>query len=164
MDPIATFVSGENLDGLLEKLQSFGEPLPLEVNRFGDIYVADIGNNRLQLYNPDGRSIRQWGNAKPDVTNAWYARNRAYYTSGSKPGRKAGQFTNPVDVTLMPEKEVDGFATLDANGRVQLFDSEGRTLISWTASPSYDPEGGLGGTAYIALFAQTRLHLHHPAR
>ena len=132
------------------ELQSFGEPLPLEVNRFGDIYVADIGNNRLQLYNPDGRSIRQWGNAKPDVTNAWYSRNRAYYTSGAKPGRKAGQFTNPVDVTLIPEKEVDGFATLEANGRVQLFDSEGRTLISWTASPTYPPEGGLGGTAYIA--------------
>jgi hypothetical protein len=132
------------------ELQSFGEPLPLEVNRFGDIYVADIGNNRIQLFNPDGRSIRQWGGAKPDVTNAWYSRNRAYYTSGSEPGRKAGLFTNPVDVTLMPEKEVDAFATLEANGRVQLFDSEGRTLISWTASPSYAPEGGLGGTAYIA--------------
>ena len=33
---------------------------------------------------------------------------------------------------------------------MQLFDSEGRTLISWTASPTYAPEGGLGGTAYIA--------------
>lgn len=132
------------------ELQSFGEPLPLEVNRFGDIYIADTGNNRIQLFNPDGRSIRQWGNPKAGITNAWYSKNRPYYASGSEPGRKSGQFTNPVDVTLLPEKEVDGFATLEANGRVQLFDSEGRALISWTASPSYAPEGGLGGTAYIA--------------
>ena len=59
-----------------------------------------------------------------------------------QPGRKAGQFTNPVDVTLIPEKEVDGFATLRPMEECS-FDSEGRTLISWTASPSYDPEGGL---------------------
>jgi sugar lactone lactonase YvrE len=130
--------------------QSFGEPLPLEVNRFGDLYIADTGNNRIQLFNVDGRSIRQWGNPEPGITNAWFAQNRPYYASGSESGRKAGQFTNPVDVTLLPEKEVDGFATLEANGRVQLFDSEGRTLISWTASPTYAPEGGLGGTAYIA--------------
>ncbi len=132
------------------ELQSFGEPLPLEVNRFGDIYIADTGNNRIQLFNPDGRSIRQWGNPKAGITNAWYSQNRPYYASGAEPGRKSGQFTNPVDVTLLPEKEVDGFATLEANGRVQLFDSEGRALISWTATPSYAPEGGLGGTAYIA--------------
>ncbi len=139
------------------ELQSFGEPLPLEVNRFGEIYVADIGNNRIQLYNDDGHSIRQWGGAKPAVTNAWYSRNRAYYASGAEPGRKAGQFTNPVDVTLIPEKEVDGFATLDANGRVQLFDAEGRVLISWTATPSYAPEGGLGGTAYIGYLPKRDL-------
>jgi hypothetical protein len=50
---------------------------------------------------------------------------------------------------ILPEKEADGFGTLDANGRVQLFDSEYRPLISWTAAPTYAPEGGLGGTAYL---------------
>ena len=30
-----------------------------------------------------------------------------------------------------------------------MFDSEYRPLISWTAAPTYAPEGGLGGTAYL---------------
>ena len=55
-DPIATFDSGENPDGLLVNSKVLVNHS--EVNRFGDIYVAGIGNNRLQLYNPDGRSIR----------------------------------------------------------------------------------------------------------
>ena len=129
------------------ELRSFGEPIPLEVNRFGELFVADIGNNRVQLFNPDGRSIKQWGTNEPSITNKWYSSNRAYYASGSEPGRKSGQFTNPVDIVILPEKEADGFASLDANGRVQLFDSEYRPLISWTAAPTYAPEGGLGGTA-----------------
>jgi hypothetical protein len=139
------------------ELRSLGEPLPLEVTRFGDLFVADIGNNRIQQFNPDGRSIKQFGNKEPAITNKWYSGTRAYYATGSEPGSKSGQFTNPVDVVILPEKEADGFATLEANGRVQLFDSEHRALISWTATPTYAPEGGLGGTAYLAYLPKRDL-------
>ena len=134
----------------LGEIRSFDEPIPLEINRLGEIYVADIGNNRIQLFNEEGRAIRYWGGNEPGITNEWFVKGQPWYVSGAEPGRKSNQFVNPVDVVLLPEKEADGFATLEANGRVQLFDSEGRGLISWTASPSYDPEPKLGGTAYLA--------------
>lgn len=139
------------------ELRSLGEPIPLEVTRLGDLFVADIGNNRIQQFNPEGRSIKQFGNKEPGITNKWYAGTRAYYATGSEPGIKSGQFTNPVDVVILPEKEADGFATLEANGRVQLYDSEHRALISWTATPTYAPEGGLGGTAYLAYLPKRDL-------
>jgi hypothetical protein len=131
------------------ELQSFGEPMAIELNQFAELYIADIGNNRIQIFNDSGRPIRQHPSNKPGLTEEWYKDGRPWYVSGVAPGNKEGQFVNPVDVVIIPGKEGDGFATLDANGRVQLFDLDGRPLISWTASPTYAPEPLLGGTAYL---------------
>lgn len=138
-------------------IQSFGEPIPIEINRFGELYLADTGNNRIQLYNEEGRVTRMWGNKEPGITNQWFVKGKPWYVSGADTGKKAGQFINPVDITLIPHKEGDGFATLDANGRVQVFDMEGRPLISWTATPSYYPEPRLGGTAYLTYLPKREI-------
>lgn len=136
------------------EVRSLGEPLPIEVNRVGELYLADIGNNRIQMFNEEGRVTRTWGGAEANITNEWFVKGRPWYVSGATPGRKPGQFVNPVDIVFLPEKDADGFATLDANGRVQLFDIEGRSLISWTANPTYAPEPKLGGTAYLVYLPQ----------
>ncbi|MFN7145100.1 MAG: NADase-type glycan-binding domain-containing protein, partial [Myxococcota bacterium] len=113
-------------------LRSFGEPLALEIDRFGQVYVADTGNNRVQLFNQDGLSEKQWG-PKPDVSNFWFSKTRTWYASGSASTDERGGFQNVVDVELIPGKEADRFATLDATGRVQIFDENGQPLIGWTA-------------------------------
>ena len=138
-------------------IQSFGEPIPIEINRFGEVYLADTGNNRIQLYNEEGRVTRFWGQQEAGITNKWFVKGKPWYVSGSDAGTKAGEFINPVDIVLIPQKEGDGFATLDANGRVQVFDMEGRPLISWTATPAYPPEPRLGGTAYLTYLPKRQL-------
>ena len=138
-------------------IQSFAEPLPIEVNRFGDIYLVDTGNNRIQLFNEEGRVTSFWGSKEAGITNQWFVKGKPWYVSGAEAGKKAGQFITPVDITLIPEKEGDGFATLDANGRVQIFDMEGRPLISWTVAPAYYPEPKLGGTAYLTYLPKREL-------
>ena len=35
-------------------------PAGIEVDFHGDIYVADRGNNRIQLFDPNGRYVRQF--------------------------------------------------------------------------------------------------------
>ncbi|MGC6509160.1 MAG: NADase-type glycan-binding domain-containing protein [Myxococcota bacterium] len=134
----------------LGELQHFGEPLPVEINRSGELYLADIGNNRIQKFNEDGRAVQFWGAPKPEITDIWYAKGREFYVSGSAPGETTGLFQNPVDVELLPEKEADAFATLEANGRIQVYDIDGQPLRSMRFAHDYPAEGGLGGTAYLA--------------
>jgi hypothetical protein len=131
-------------------LRGFGEPMQLVADHFGDVFVADIGNSRVQMFDRDGKSVKQYG-PKADITNTWYSRSRRYYVSGSKPGEKAGQFVNPLDIALLPGKDADGFAVLDARGRIQLFDPEGNPLISWAVRTDDTVEPGVGGEGYIEV-------------
>ena len=140
---------------VLGALQSFGEPLNLEATRFGGIYIADLGNNRIQYFGEDGKPERQWGPAA-DITNRYFSRTREWYASGAAAGEESGQWVTPIDVDVIPEKETDGFVGIDALGRVQVFDGEGRRLISWTVETRREPRPGVGGEAYVAWNAKTK--------
>ena len=133
----------------LGALQSFGEPVPIEVDPEGNVYVADIGNNRIQRYTIDGRPERQWG-PEAGITSEWFDTGRPFYVSGAQAGDAPGQFVTPLDVTLIPMDEGVGFAAVDALGRVQVFDSEGRGLIGWRMEFRSEVNAGVGGEGYIA--------------
>ena len=129
-------------------LRGFGEPLSLVVDRDGKVFVADTGNNRVQVFSDQGRPDRQWG-PKPEITDAWFDTGRKWYVSGAAPGEKAGEFWSPIDIVIIPEKDADGFAVLDALGRVQVFDSTGRQTISWTVQTGERATAGYGGTGHL---------------
>jgi hypothetical protein len=128
--------------------RSFGEPMGLDVDQFGDLHIADLGNHRIQRFRPEGRHDRIWG-PEPDITNVWFDGIRPYYVAGSEPGEKPGQFVHPVDVDMIPGKEADGFAVLDAKGRVQLFDEQGNPTIGWTVRSNDTIRPNVGGEGYI---------------
>ena len=130
-------------------LRSFGEPLAVEIDRFGQLYIADTGNNRVQRFTQDGLSDKQWGVAR-DVSNAWFTGRRRWYAAGAAPSEEQGGFMNPVDVVLLPDKEADRFAALDAKGRIQIFDTDGNAQIGWTVRGENDIEPGVGGEGYLA--------------
>jgi sugar lactone lactonase YvrE len=137
-------------------LRSFAEPLAVEVDRFGGLYVADTGNNRVQRFNQDGISDKQWGATQPDVSHLWFEGTRTWYASGAAAGDEQGSFVNPVDVELIPGKEADKLATLDATGRVQIFDEEGRPLIGWTVRVDHKMQDKVGGEGYLAWVPQKK--------
>ena len=140
---------------VLGALQSFGEPLNLETNRFGSVYIADLGNNRIQLFDENGKPVRQWGPAA-DITNRYFDKSRAWYASGAAAGEESGQWVTPIDIDIIPEKESDGFVGIDSLGRVQVFDGEGRRLISWKVETRRQPGPGVGGEAYVSWNAKTK--------
>ena len=40
----------------------FGYPTDVEIDRAGNFYVAEYGeNDRIQVFSPDGKWLRQWG-------------------------------------------------------------------------------------------------------
>jgi len=139
----------------LGALQSFGEPLALEVDRLGNVYVADTGNNRIQMYAGNGKPETIWG-PDPDLSTAWFERGRPWYVTGSASGDEPGRWLNPVDIDLIPEKESDAWAALDSDGRIQIYGGDGKARISWRVEGANDPEPGLGGEAYLAWVAKKK--------
>ena len=135
-------------------LQSFDEPISIEVDREGAIYLADVGNHRVQRFGPSGAAERQWGPAA-GITDEWFRPGRTFYVSGAAPGSGAGEFVTPLDVELIPGREADGFAVLDAAGRVQIFDAEGQGVIGWTVEHESRLDPGVGGEGYLA-YSQRR--------
>jgi sugar lactone lactonase YvrE len=83
------------------------QPRGIAVDQQGNVYVADMSNNRIQVFGPDGAWLRTIGSA----------------------GSGDGQFNEPRGVA------VDGKGNLYVadtwNARVQKFDSSGKFLKSW---------------------------------
>lgn len=134
-------------------LRGFGEPLDMDMDRAGNVFIADVGNNRVQQFAENGRPVRQIG-PKADITDAWFAGGRKWYVSGAAPGEGAGQFFNPLAVAVIPGKDGEQLATLDARGRVQIFDADGKPVISWKVATRDKPEPNLGGTAFLVWVPQ----------
>lgn len=137
-------------------LKSYGEPMALEVDRDGTIWVADVGNNRVQFFGDNGRALGQLG-PEADLAKDWFTEGRAWYVSGARPGKEPGTFVNPLDVELIPQKEEDWVAVLDAASRVQLFDNEGRQLIGWTVDADVRIDPGVGGEGYLVWVPKRRM-------
>ncbi len=133
----------------LGAMRGFDEPINVEIDRHGNVFVADIGNNRVQKFTYEGRAERQWG-GDPGITNAWFRDGRRFYASGAAPGDGAGQFVNPLDVVLIPGEEGEGFAVLDYEMRIQIYDEEGRQRIGWSIDSDARIDSGVGGEGFLA--------------
>ena len=130
-------------------LRSEGEPLPIEIDQFGNALIADTANNRVQRFTTGGVSDKQWG-ATPDVSEYWFGGRRPWYAAGGMAKDEAGAFMNPVDLELIPGKEGDAFIVLDAAGRLQIFDAEGNGEIGWTLAIDDQVQAKVGGEGYLA--------------
>ena len=82
--------------------------------------ATSCGRHRKQPHptlRTNGRANKQWGagadsdacSSKADPGGLW-----------SDAWDQGGRITNPVDITIIPTKEGDGFAAFDALGRVQF--------------------------------------------
>ncbi|NOY28564.1 MAG: hypothetical protein GXP62_22140 [Oligoflexia bacterium] len=130
-------------------LRGFDEPLAIEGDADGNLYVADTGNSRVQRFGSNGLVTKVFG-GEPDIANAWFEEGRKFYVSGSAPSDAPGHFTNPVDLELIPGKMGTGMAVLDATRRVQVFDASGATTAAWTVDSENVLRPGRGGTGYLA--------------
>ncbi|HEU5101218.1 MAG TPA: NHL repeat-containing protein, partial [Roseiflexaceae bacterium] len=83
------------------------QPRGAAVDGQGNLYVADMVNNRIQVFGPDGRSLRTIGSA----------------------GSGEGQFQEPRGVAV--DRQGNLYVADTWNARVQKFDSSGKFLKSW---------------------------------
>ncbi len=132
-------------------LQSFGEPLGIAVDTFGGVWVADVGNHRVQRYRIDNGGFDAAFGAEPDMTDVWFDRTRPHYAAGSRPGTAQGEFTNPVDIAVQYGKEGDTIAVLDAKGRVSVItpDEKISHVVQLPVTSAIVP--GQGGEGHLAF-------------
>lgn len=130
-------------------LQGFEEPLAIAQGAFGDLYVADVANNRVSVFAPDGTTRAVLGLGKPNVTDGWLGKRRRYYVAGAEASTEEGGFTQPLDVRVSSSKDGDTLSVLDAAGRVQVFGPDGALVRSFTVRPTEPYSPGVGGEGHL---------------
>lgn len=112
----------------------FNQPTGVAVDAGGNVYVADMINNRIQKFRGDGTYISQWGSA----------------------GTGAGQFKSPSGVTIDASGNV--YVADTGNTRIQKFTSDGAYLAQWGTAGTGPGEfwtpvsiaNDLSGNVYVA--------------
>jgi len=92
---------------------------------FGNVYVADSGNDRVQEFDHDGTFIRQWGGT----------------------GTGDGQFTDPIDVAVGPTGLV--YVVDDVRDDIQVFSPEGSFLSKVGGHGSADGQLDQAGSVFV---------------
>lgn len=72
-----------------------------------EIFVVDTGNERVQVFSPDGTFLRAWGGKGDGPT----------------------QFVEPVGITIGPDGRV--YVADSGNGRISVFQRDGTPLAAW---------------------------------
>jgi len=86
----------------------FGYPTDVVIDRAGNFYVAEYGeNDRIQVFSPEGRWLRQWGGH----------------------GYEPGEFLRPRALAIDEKDRI--FVADSCNHRIQVFDTQGKLLDSW---------------------------------
>ncbi len=125
----------------------FGYPCDVVCDKAGNFYVADYGeNDRVQVFSPEGKWIRQWGGH----------------------GYEPGQFVRPRALAI---DDADRIYVADSvANRIQVFDTEGQLLDSWGTRGSglgelaypYDVAIGPDGSVYVCEYGNHRVQKFRP--
>ncbi|HEV3120415.1 MAG TPA: NHL repeat-containing protein [Isosphaeraceae bacterium] len=120
----------------------FGYPTDVVIDRAGNFYISDYGeNDRIQVFSPEGKWLRQWGGH----------------------GYDPGQFLRPRAMAIDEQDRI--FVADSCNHRIQVFDTEGKLLASWGkrgAAPGemcypYDVAIGPDHCLYVCEYGNQRV-------
>jgi predicted membrane-bound mannosyltransferase/DNA-binding beta-propeller fold protein YncE len=112
----------------------FSFPRAVTVDASGNIYVADSGNNRVQVFDSKGTPLRQWGTTcKLDTGEGCVGDGR-------------GQFNEPWGIAVDAGGNV--YVSDTWNHRVQKFDRDGNFVTMWGQFGSTGGELGQPGLFY----------------
>jgi len=125
---------------------SKGEALDMEVDSAGNLWVTDLGNNRIQRFTPGGTADKVIGGEK-GIAEKWFGDKGDPYATAGMPGTEIGQFEQPMALTV---GNYDVLVVIDSALRVQTWDAEMAPKAQWTIDKDWKPSSGRGaGTPII---------------
>ena len=133
-----------------------GEPIAISVDSLGNIWAADVGNNRVQRLTAAGTADKVLGAPERGIAEEWFGSRGAPYATGEEAGKEAGQFTQPVHITV---GNYDFVMVVDATMRVQLFDGEGTFKKEWQVDTPWRPNAGTGNGTPILTWLGDEFYL-----
>ena len=125
----------------------FGYPCDVVCDKLGNFYVADYGeNDRIQVFSPEGKWLRQWGGH----------------------GYDPGQFLRPRAMAIDANDRI--YVADSAANRIQVFDTSGKILDIWGTRGSargelnfpYDVAVGLDGSIFVCEYSNHRVQKFSP--
>lgn len=134
---------------------SRGEPLSISADSQGNLWVADVGNNRVQRLTTLGTADLVLGLEKA-IVKEWFGDKSEPYASGSDVGREPGQFVQPLFVTV---GNYDNAMVIDSELRVQTFDPEGKPIAQWQLDTRWRPRSGAGNSTPIITWLEDDFYL-----
>ena len=85
----------------------FRWPQSLSIDNADNVYVAECSNDRIQVFDRQGKFLRKWG----------------------REGTGNGEFIRPQDLAVDDDGNV--YVSDRDNNRIQVFDSQGKFLHKW---------------------------------
>ncbi len=138
-------------------LNGLGEPLAVQVDAYGSVWVADLANNRVQRFSFKGISEKIYGAEAPGISNTLYGTKRTAYVAGSKPGKALGEFDTTLDIQLIPGKDGDRVAVLDGRGQVTIIGEDGVPALNFQIPTTDSLIAGVGCEGYLLYLKGDKL-------
>ena len=142
----------------------FNDPHHIAFDSQGRIFISDRGNNRVQIFDPEGKFIAVWTQFGRPSSIAFDNNNNIYVVDGtsnpnSNPGWEKGirigdattgwvKYMIPADLQMLrPDTggTVDTeFIGVDTEGNIYAGEVQGQKLIKYVLSPWYKQKSGAG--------------------
>jgi len=131
----------------------FNSPEGIAVDSSGNIYVADTGNKRVQIFDSAGvfQLMFGWG----VDTGAEAFETCTSSCQGGEPGTGDGQFDDPVGITVDDSGNI--YVADTNNDRVQIFDSAGAFQSKFGSSGTGD--GQFNVPRHITLDSTSNIYV-----
>jgi DNA-binding beta-propeller fold protein YncE len=155
---------------------SFNQPHGIAADG-SHFYIADTGNNRIQVFSSNGTFITEWGKygtsngsfnqphgiaVIPQSGNILvsdtennriqvFSSNGTFITDWGKHGTGKGRFKSPMDIAVTPQSG-NVYVADTGNNRIQVFSSNGTFITEWGKYGTGD--NNFRSPTYIAVIPQ----------
>jgi streptogramin lyase len=105
----------------------FATPWGVATDSVGNVYVTDLGNHRVQVFEADGTFLRMWGWGVDTGSDAFEVCTVTCQAGASGTGN--GAFNSPFGIAI---DSTDNVYVVDTgNARIQKFDAAGNYVTKW---------------------------------